>query len=1053
MTTALFLRRALILVALLAVGAASAQPPTRSFDLPAGSAEASLKRFSRQAGIEVVFPTQLAASVRTPAIKGDYAPLDAITQLLRGTPLLAQVDQRTGAIVVTHNPASDPNVQRAAPRSDRPRADDIEEKKIVLDTFEVMGSKLLNMDVPRSRDDAQPYVVFDRERIEQSGATDLESFLKNRLTMNTQSGVGTQSAGNLNGNLSQINLRGLGIGQTLILIDGHRATGVEVFGTSQQSDINWIPLAAVQRIEVLPTTASGIFGGSATGGVVNIILRRDYSGAELKLTYENTFHGDAPLRRADLSAGFSLEDGRTTVLLAAGFSDSSTPTVGDRDFLVEGRARVLANNPSFFLNAANPPLGATPNIRSANSSNLVLKNGNVALNSPITFVPIGYVGVSSDNGAALVANAGKYNFTPSPTNQAVLGATKLGLFTEPRVESLMATVRRRFTDRIEGFVDASMANNRTELPFNFSTGSFALPATSPANPFTQAVNVTIPVNSSADSTYSFSNYDRRVVGGVVVKLDGDWKAEADYTWNTSRYSFFNPQTFLSTLAPDIASGVIPIVRDVFVSPPNFAPYLAFPSNWFVTPMKSTLRDLAVRASGPVFELPAGRPTLSGLLEWRDERLHEGYQAIFQGTTPSYIFRPSRGQSILSAYLETQVPLFSPEYRLPLLESLSLQVAARIDEYTLDGADSSVSNLPSLTAPIPPINRREVVLQSVDPTIGLRYEPIAGVVLRASYGTGFLPPTPSQLISIPANPLVATMPVNDPRRGNQTTLITSSMYLRTGGNPGLRPEESESVSAGVILQPRFLANLRLSVDYTHIEKTDIITTLVPQGVVDNEAFFPERVQRNPATAGDPFGVGTIAAIDTTAVNLSSAVVEAFDVALDYTRRTDAFGSFSFFAQATWQTHYQTQSSPIAPFIENVGINSTSPLKFKANGGLTWRHGPWTANWLIRYFDSYYAANPSVVSSGPTLLNQGDGGIVPSQYYHDASVSYRFAPRGDSSSGFLGRLARAFSRTELQLGIKNLLDDPAPFDAGTSPRYYSAFGDARLRSYYVSVRTAF
>src|SRR5262249_37792356 len=150
------------------------------------------------------------------------------------------------------------------------------------------------------------------------------------------------------------------------------------------------------------------YGGGATGGVVNIILRRDYSGIDLRATYANTFDSDTSGYKIEGSGGFSLEDGRTHVMVAASHDESNPLLTGDRDFVARARALQLANNPGAFFNTSTPPLGFLPNIRSVNGSNLVLDTG-PALGSPFTFVPQGYAGVSTDNGAALAANAGRYS--------------------------------------------------------------------------------------------------------------------------------------------------------------------------------------------------------------------------------------------------------------------------------------------------------------------------------------------------------------------------------------------------------------------------------------------------------------------------------------------------------------------------------------------------------------------------------------------------------------------------------------------------------------------
>src|SRR5262249_18334709 len=137
-----------------------------------------------------------------------------------------------------------------------------------------------------------------------------------------------------------------------------------------QPDVNGIPLAAIERIEILPTTASGIYGGSATGGVINIIRRRDYNGAEGKLTYENTFDTDSAAGPIDFREGLSLEGGKTSILLAGSFSDENGLLRRDRDeFRRRYIAAVQANDPALLL-PPNLPYGSTPNIRSVDGSPL-----------------------------------------------------------------------------------------------------------------------------------------------------------------------------------------------------------------------------------------------------------------------------------------------------------------------------------------------------------------------------------------------------------------------------------------------------------------------------------------------------------------------------------------------------------------------------------------------------------------------------------------------------------------------------------------------------------
>lgn len=463
---------ALVLTSLVFTVTLSAQETKRTFDVPFGEAEQTLKQFATQAQREIVFSPDNVAGLKTNPVQGEFVPGAALDLMLSDTGLIATQDTKTGAFAVRKGPL--PNGPRAvAKESDRPeRNSRVREDGIVeLDKFEVLGGKSLNMDIRRTKDDAQPYVTFDRETLTRSGATSIEDFLRNRLTMNSQNGLlneGPGTGGFINAPSGNINLRGLGSNQTLILIDGRRApASATATGLSVQPDITGIPLSAVERIEVLPTSASGIYGGSATGGVINVILRRDYAGAEIRTTYENTFNTDAAIRRVDLSAGFNLEGGKTSIFLTLSHSDSNELLAQDRDFLADYRMRILANNGGNYdalLSGTTPPLGATANIRSSNGTNLTLKNG-TPLNSSRTFVPAGYAGVLGDAGAGLVANAGKFNLAWGPSNQATTaGAGGALLFKRPETLSASLTARRILVPWLEAYVSGGYNMTTGPLP-------------------------------------------------------------------------------------------------------------------------------------------------------------------------------------------------------------------------------------------------------------------------------------------------------------------------------------------------------------------------------------------------------------------------------------------------------------------------------------------------------------------------------------------------------------------------------------------------------------
>ncbi|RYE71572.1 MAG: hypothetical protein EOO81_05600, partial [Oxalobacteraceae bacterium] len=373
----------------LSVAALAQSRSAAQVSIPAGDLATNIELLRKQTGVEVIYNASELRGSPSKGISGSYSGEDALKRLLAGSGFTLKVDA-SGAYAISKSPRPTNTPKPAAKKkiNDASQSQAGGERGEVTNLPEmlVQGERIwsLNADIRRTEDDPQPYVIFEREEIERSGATTLEDFIRERLPMNTTGSALYQAPGAIAGNASSVNLRGLGTGQTLILVDGRRLPDFSIGNSTTQPSINGIPVGAVERVEVLPTTAGGIYGGSATGGVINIILRRDYQGAEVKFTYGNTFDTDTANRRIDISSGTNFNEGRTNVLLAATISEANELLIGDREFARQGREQILQNNPGFFLNAASPLTSATPNIRSATGTPLILDNG-TSLGSAITF--------------------------------------------------------------------------------------------------------------------------------------------------------------------------------------------------------------------------------------------------------------------------------------------------------------------------------------------------------------------------------------------------------------------------------------------------------------------------------------------------------------------------------------------------------------------------------------------------------------------------------------------------------------------------------------------
>jgi iron complex outermembrane receptor protein len=1068
---------------------ADAQAGSISYDLdiPSEDLTAALQSFALASHHKLLYKAQLTAGKISRALHGHFTAQEAIEALLSGTGLTYEItgssvvlikgegegktsDLREDAVLPTtaassqsekpialaqaNPPATNSKNADGQPESsgskrgqDAAKPENLDDAKGLSEIL-VTGTSIMNVDVTRTVDDVQPYYIMDSQQIEQSGAVNVEDFLRQRLTMNTTSASNSQqsfqNSGNAGLTTSSINLRGLGAGETLILIDGRRTAGVSLQNTNTaiQPDINGIPLAAIERIEVLPSSASAIYGGAAVGGVVNIVLKKNFNGGQLGYTFENTVNGSSPRQTVSATYGFSLEDGKTRVMLSGNYSDGEPLLLRDRLNLVErGISTISANSPAYFYNPFNPFPGATPNIASADGSNLVLKNG-MPLNSPITYISAG-AAPGSNLSAGLLSHAGAYNLALAP------GAGEYGLENEfgsvPLVKSFMATVRREFTENLEAFTEFSTMSNAGRQQFN-PFGNYTVPAAAPTNPFAQDVTINIPSALSVPATSD--SVTQSVTVGLIGKLAGDWHSELDYTWSKNSISYQYGTSDVTALSSALAAGTINPFADTIAYPLNLAPYLGQVSE----SVSSTLNDVALRASGPLGSLPWGRPTLTVGLEHR----REGYDNDnFSNTVPLtpgddfQVINFGQAQSTDSIYAEAAVPLVTAKNAVPAVHSLELQLAGRSERYTVFAGTPYV-NIFSGQMSGPPQGEHETIrYTSTNPTIGLKYQPVRDVILRASYSTAFLPPTASQLLPNPKLDCGPTpcIPITDPRNGE-----TYNVNVTQGGNPNLKPQTSKDWDFGAIFEPKegALQGLRVDLEYYKITQPNYIT--LPQfQQLASDPGFAGFVTRDPAT-------GLITVLNDSYVNATEYKTNGWDLTLDF-RKPIALGTLNLHALGTYIEHDLRQFDVGGPTYDYVGYpNDGGEAKIKANVTLGWEYRAWTLAWTATYVGSYLQigtpASPIYLQFPGTDSNvaaaQGNPRI-PSQTYHEIVGSYVF---GNASRAQGSSIPRSLmSNLTIQFGIKNLFNKLPPFDAFVQPYAYSFYGDAHLRDYWVSIKKGF
>jgi iron complex outermembrane receptor protein len=1052
--------------------AADTAAKTYHFDIPGEALSQALRTFGQTAGEQIIFTEDLVYGLPFSGLHGDFSAEVALQRLLQGTGLVSErtpagvimirraarstdADDRKTTPIPAQSPPDAVRVAQATPgqASGDVSVDNKEDTSKQQGTLQevhpnipeilIQGSKVMNVDVKRTEDDIQPYYILDSEQIEQSGASNVEDFLKQRLTMNSTFATQTQLYNNNVGVTSSINLRGLGSNETLVLIDGRRSAGVGLFGGEAQPDINGIPLAAIERIEVLPGSASAIYGGAALGGVVNIILKKNFDGGEFGYTYENTFNASSPRRTVNALYGLSLEDGKTRIMLSGSYSDAEPLLLGDRlDLVQRGISTILKNSPSFLYNTANPFPGATPNIAgvdaNGNPTNLVLKNG-TPLNSPITFIPAG-TAPGANLSAGLLANAGTYNLNLAP------GTGEYGLQNQfgstPRDKAFMATVRREFTESLEAFTEFSTVSNSSRQLFN-AFGNYTVPSSAPDNPFQQAVMINIPNALSVPTTSD--SVTQSVTVGLIARLPADWRSELDYTW--SRNSADDIQITPDTTAFNeaLAAGTVNPFVDTLAYPLNLTSYIGTSSE----SARSTLNDLGIRASGPVGSLPWGRPSLTIGLEHREEGFDDYHSSTvypFDPASDVQLVYFGQSQSTSSIYAEAAVPLVTATNAVPGISSLDLQLAGRSEHYTVFASPLYDFAPPYQALDYPNIHST-IQYTSTNPTVGLKYAPVKGVTLRASYATAFLPPTAVQLLPDPVlvcGPTPCAL-ITDPRNGE-----TYNVNFSTGGNPSLKPQTSKDWDFGLIWEPKegILQGLRFDLEYYKITQPNYITTPSLQQIVSDPAFAG-LVTRDPIT-------GRITVINDTYVNATQYKTNGWDLKFDY-RKPTAYGIFDLYALGTVIEHDERQFGIGSALLEYVGYpgGDNGEARVKANATLSWEYRHWTLAWATTYVSSYQQfgspGGPYAIQNGPyTYYTAAQGGYtIPSQVYHQVFGRYSV----DGQSGSAGFARKVLSHVTVEFGIKNLFNKLPPFDAFYPPYFYSSYGDPRLRDYWLTVRKAF
>jgi len=881
-----------------------------------------------------------------------------------------------------------------------------------VDTVVVTGSR-----IRRTDEGALPVQVITQEQIQRSGSVNAEQFLKS-VSVAVQGNSNTVSAsgsGASTGGVSSVSLRGLGSQRTLVLVNGRRLSGGGTITDSTTVDVNSIPLAAVQRVEVLKEGASAIYGSDAIAGVVNFILRPDYQGAEVTANYGDSSEGGGSIKRVNGVLGLGdLTQDRYNVMLVASYQKEDSLFGNDRDFARSG-INVAANNDTTSGNSF--------------PANIISRDGSIP-------DPINPLADSCSPSVSSPFSPGICSYDPSPF---------VSLLPETDRRSVYGTLRFALTDDIQLYAEASYNQNKQRfviqpvpisevfsLPpnhplFNVAPyNGFTTIVLSPSSPFYPTAAVQAATGGATPDLSVFyrsqitGNRDltdtakqpRGVLGvhGVVAGWDFDGGFLYSETKLTEHVNNGYP-SYLGIL-PLLNSGQVNFFGANTAEVQALADATQFRGDAYST--KTSIQSVAASVSKDLIALPAGPLALAFGAEGRKEKFSTDPSAEIQsGDISGY------GGNFLPISKSRDVGAAFAELNVPIIKGLEAGAAVRYDHYEGTGSKTV-------------------------PQLHVRYRPVEQLMVRGSYGKGFRAPSLTELYQ-PQVTAVSAPGLSDPLRcnigGNTDTRDCRTQFpILTGGNTTLQPEESENYTLGLVVEP--IQNVSIGLDAFKINlKNTIIFGITPAAILADIDQFGNLVTRGPEDPTTPGLPGHVTNIDQTNLNFGETRLEGLDVDLRYRMTMEGVGTFYAGLVGTYFSKYEVQNLD-GSFTSING--AVSPI-VNGNGGVVPRwHHYLSAGWEAGSWELSVAQN--LQSKYRDILGTvDDADAVPrtvSRY-----ITY------DLQGAFTG-----IPNTKLAVGARNITNRDPPYTNAGGQNYFQAgydpgYVDPRGRFIYGTVTYSF
>lgn len=861
-----------------------------------------------------------------------------------------------------------------------------------LERVEITGSSIKRT---IASEGALPVTILKADELREQGITSVEGIVQ-LLTASQSSAGGSNSIGSGTGGASFANLRGLGNSKTLILLNGRRMAAF-AFGVDAV-DLNSIPFAVIDRVEVLRDGASAIYGTDAITGVINFITKKTYNGGTLSLEAIKPVKSGGSENRGSIVLGFGdLDKENVNFWLSFDKQNKDRLRALDRAFSATGvipSKGVSGSSPTTFPGNFSQAKGLDGSSVSGN------------LTAPGCKPPLSVV--SPTNPAACIFDfSATIDTIPDIQQETVAGRFNFKLNADTVFSAEVLSTDNRNVSRVA----PDPVSNIPISPTNpaFPTG---FPNVDPTKSVTAGYRM-VPAGSRTNE--SLSSAQRLVLDLTGTLANSDYRLGYFYTTSTAQDGGIDGYVNAPFVRAQVAAGNLTPFVDP--TPAQLAIIEQAKRRGTFVVAEGITQGLDLRLSRELFAMGGGNAAMSIGAEIRKE--------FYKSDTDDAVVNaiPSAGRSPSHVTGSRDVKAISAELLLPFSKMLELQLAARYDQYSDAG-------------------------NTFNPKIGLRFQPMKEVVLRTSYNTGFRAPTLDELYA-PQTVTFVNSNSNDPLLcpGGKVNAAAGGISVRdcgaqvqrlAGGNSTLNPEKSKTFSLGFALEP--VKNFTFSADYFKIELKDQVGVVPAESIIADPILYAAKfvrckdlsVARQQSTPelnrclADNLNSNAIAYLLSNNDNLGKASTSGIDFSAAYSMAVGSGANLGLNWDATWVRSYLYQNTPTDVVKENVGIFSDGSPVFRWQHSLaaTWSQANWSSRLAIRHKTGYYDMNlPSTVVGGPDF--------------------YQFVkPYTLVDLSFTAKPIKAISVTA---GVKNLFDTDPPFSnqsfrsqRGYDPRYTDPLG---------------